>query len=148
MILRHTGASRISDIFDESGEEFFRAQEVRCIDEVALSDAAQVVATGGGLPAIPGMMDRLMQLGVVVYLKATDVKLWMRLSADPRLLDDRPLLRGDGMAILGSLLRQREGVYLRAPITIDTEQLSLGEVTAMLVAQIGAMEERPGLAQA
>jgi hypothetical protein len=44
------------------------------------------------------------------------------------------------MAQLGRLLNDREATYLRASITIDTEQLSLGDVTALLLAQVKTME--------
>lgn len=142
LILAKARASKISDIFDKEGEAYFRALEQECVEGIALEPSHLIVATGGGLPVIPGMMDRLMEIGVVVYLKASDTKLWTRLSADPRLLDDRPLLRGDGLRTLGEQLANREMTYLRSPVVIDTEQLSLREVTAMLVAQINAMEEQ------
>lgn len=142
MILERTEATRISDLFDTMGESHFRSLESECIDEIVEDGSPVVVATGGGLPAIPGMMARLTRMGIVVYLKASDTKLWTRLSADPRLLDDRPLLRKDGLATLGQLVRRRESCYVKASVTIDTEQLSVKEVSTTLVAQIAVMDKR------
>src|ERR1700761_8488978 len=70
VIREWTGAERISDIFDERGEDFFRDLEARCIADMLRAPTPLVVATGGGLPAIDGMMDRLNSVGVCVYLRA------------------------------------------------------------------------------
>jgi shikimate kinase len=139
-ILRSAGVGRVSEIFDRYGEEHFRALETRTLDEAFRPDGRVVIATGGGLPAIPGMMEHLNQRGVTIYLKASLRTLWKRLSTDPKQLADRPLLRSGGKDALERLLDAREDVYRRASVTLDTDQLSVDEVCALLLAQIQFIE--------
>jgi shikimate kinase len=111
--------------------------ETLCIEDLECDRALQVVvATGGGLPAIPGMMRRLHALGATVYLKASVDELWKRLTMDPRELRDRPLLQTDGRRTLESLLESRKELYQQATITLDTGSLSVSEVCRLLVAHI------------
>jgi shikimate kinase len=139
-ILIRTGATRISDIFDMHGEVYFRGLEIQCLDDIAGLPPRIIVATGGGLPAIPGVMERLNGYGVTVYLKASVGTLWKRLNTDPRQLENRPLLRRDGKETLERLLRERERVYSAATVTLDTDQLSVDEVAALVVTQIRSMD--------
>ena len=139
-ILAKTGASRISDIFDEQGEAFFRGLERECMAAVLRESERLIVATGGGLPAIPGMIDEINRSGVSVYLKASVATLWKRLNVDPRQLEDRPLLRDGGEATLDELLRARDSVYGQAAVTLDTDQLSVDEACALVTAQLRSME--------
>lgn len=140
-ILNRTGESRISDIFDSAGEPYFRELEQQCLAELRQPDANVVVATGGGLPAIPGLMDELNRLGVCIYLRASLETLWKRLNTDPRQLEDRPLLRDGGKEALERLLAKRAPIYTRAAVTLDTDQLSVEEVCALLVAGLPALGE-------
>jgi shikimate kinase len=139
-ILQKTGFHKISDLFDASGEGFFREQEGACVDDIAKTPGNLIVATGGGLPAIPGMMNRLNELGVSVYLKAALDTLWKRLNTDPNQLDNRPLLRSDGKDTLRRLLEKREETYASATVTLDTDQLSVDEVSALLRTQLRLMQ--------
>jgi shikimate kinase len=135
-ILRAVGAQRIADIWAERGEPYFRQLERETIERLPEPDDCQIVATGGGLPAVPEMMDRLNNLGVTIYLKATLDALWNRLSVDPRELEDRPLLQEDGKNTLGRLLRARQPLYNQSAITLDTDKLSITEVCNLVVAEI------------
>lgn len=142
-ILATTGCLRISDIFDMHGEKYFRNLERECLESVVSRGDNVVVATGGGLPAIPGAMMAINAAGRSVYLKASLDTLWKRLSVDPRQLEDRPLLRDGGVDALHDLLCERETAYAQAAVILDTDQLSLGEACALVVTQIGSMEVSP-----
>jgi shikimate kinase len=141
-ILAQTGRDHISDIFDSEGEDRFREMEMKCLEQTQLLERPSIVATGGGLPAIEGAMSRLNEIGVSVYLKASAATLWKRLSTDPRALDNRPLLRGDGRTKLEQLLLVRERAYERASLTIDTGQRTVDDVCALIVTQIKLIEAR------
>ena len=140
VILERTRVDRISEIFDEHGEAYFRELERRCVDELGNLGPHVIVATGGGLPAIPGMMDRLNRLGVTVYLRASLDTLWKRLTTDPLQLENRPLLKTGGREALGRLLNEREPIYRRSSLIVDTEKLSVDEVTALLVTQVRSID--------
>lgn len=141
-ILARTGRDHISDIFDSEGEDRFREMEMKCLEQAQFLRTPSIVATGGGLPAIEGAMSQLNEMGVSVYLKASAATLWKRLSTDPRALENRPLLRGDGRTKLGQLLLVRERAYERASLTIDTSQRSVDDVCALIVTQIELIEAR------
>ena len=68
MITAREGRS-IPEIFTERGEPYFRRLEAEVLE--ALADKhGHVIATGGGFPCGPGVMDRLLELGTVVWLAA------------------------------------------------------------------------------
>ena len=139
-ILKETGVRDISAIFDEYGEGYFRRQEVACIEAVSQMSGSVLVATGGGLPAIPGLMARLNRIGISVYLKASLDTLWKRLAMDPQLLENRPLLRSGGKAALAGMLDGRGDIYAQATMVLDTDRFSVDEVCGLLVAQIMSIQ--------
>lgn len=140
-ILRRTGSENIAAIFDQPcGESNFRRMEEECIREIQTMGEQIIVATGGGLPAIDGLMPKLNSLGLTVYLKASVDMLWTRLSMDPKRLADRPLLREGGHQVLQEMLVLRESIYSQAAVVLDTEQLSVDEVCAILKTQVSSMD--------
>lgn len=141
-VLRMEDATAIGDIFDTKGELHFRRLELACLRAVSAIDAKLIVATGGGLPAIPGAMDRMQQLGLSVYLRASVETLWMRLQMDPPRLAERPLLRTNGEQALRSMLHRRESIYMRSSLILDTDTLSVDEVCRLIATQLASMDER------
>jgi len=135
-VRRATAMSSIAEIFDALGEPTFRRMEVECLDLIADLAEPAVVATGGGLPVTPGSMERILEIGVPVYLRASINTLWQRLTVYPEGLVDRPLLRSGGIGALQELLERRQDVYMRAPVIFDTDHLSLDEVVEMLHAML------------
>lgn len=135
-ILEQTGYQRIADVFGKLGESHFRALERKWLAGAQEGADRLVIATGGGLPAGPGAMDELMKVGTTIYLKASVDELWTRLIYEPRGLADRPLLMSGGQDALARLVEEREPIYSRSPVVLDTDQLSVDEVCAHVVAQI------------
>ena len=133
MIIQSLGVRTIAEVFDSDGESSFRNHEEEAIQQIESASVTCVVATGGGLPAIPGMMERLNSLGITIYLRASVDTLWKRLSMDPDSLRDRPLLRSGGKLELERLVTQRLDVYQNAAITYDTDRLSAEKVREFLV---------------
>ena len=131
-VLEMEKSTSISRIFEEKGEAYFRSQELACLDEIAAIDEPLVVATGGGLPAIPGAMDRILSMGIAVYLRAGVEELWRRLTGD---LADRPLLQEGGPKTLDKQLEVREPIFDRATIILDTGSFTVTQVVALLQAQ-------------
>lgn len=133
MILARFSGQHLTEIFDNHGEPAFRTWEAECVDQIELDDELCVVATGGGLPATPGMMDRLNTVGLTIYLRASIGQLWKRISLDPGALEDRPLLRGGGRRALEALVAARRNTYESATIVLDTESLSVTRVCDIIV---------------
>jgi shikimate kinase len=121
------GAGRsIAEIFDAEGEAGFRKREREALEAVAGQSA--VVALGGGAAAQPGAVERLLETGTLVYLRARPETLAARIGPDAA----RPLLAGLGAAerleTLRRLLAERERFYLRAKLVVDTDALDAAGV--------------------
>jgi shikimate kinase len=126
----------IPELFSSEGEVGFRKREREAIEAVAGQRA--VVALGGGAAAQPGVVERLLATGTLVYLRARPETLAARVGADA----GRPLLAGldaEGrLAKLRALLAEREHFYLRAALVVDTDALSEAGAAAEILARLGA----------
>jgi shikimate kinase len=111
----------VAALFASEGEAGFRKREREAVEAVA--GRQQVVALGGGAVAQPGMADRLLASGCVVYLRARPETLAARIAQDGA----RPLLAGldaeARLTRLRALLAEREPSYLRASLVLDTDAL-------------------------
>jgi len=111
----------VAALFASEGEAGFRKREREAVEAVA--GRRQVVALGGGAVAQPGMADRLLASGCVVYLRARPETLAVRIAQDGA----RPLLAGldaeARLTRLRALLAEREPSYLRASLVLDTDAL-------------------------
>jgi len=111
----------VAELFTSEGEAGFRVRERDAIEAVA--GRGLVVALGGGAVAQPGMADRLLASGQLVYLRARPETLAARVARDAT----RPLLAGldepARLERLRHLLAVREPSYLRASVVLDTDAL-------------------------
>lgn len=127
---------KIAEIFAGQGEAAFRELERQAIDRAARGSA--VVALGGGAIAAPGASERLLEIGTVVYLKATPEQLLRRMGKP----DSRPLLAGldedQRCERLGELLEERRDAYERATLIFDTAALSMEAAALELARELGA----------
>ena len=95
LTLRRLGAATVRAVWQEHGEETWRAAEAETLDETLQADG-QVVALGGGTPMIEAaraLIEDLRREGQVwvVYLQCPVPELTRRLRDSSR---DRPSLRG------------------------------------------------------
>lgn len=119
----------VSEIFEKDGEPAFRKMESEVVNEMStlvLGRKGVVLATGGGLPVNQANLENLMSLGLVIFLNATPLCLKNRLVDD----NSRPLLAGsdDLLQRLSNLMASRKQYYTKAPVRIDTEDLTVEEV--------------------
>jgi shikimate kinase len=127
MITAREGRS-IPEIFTDRGEPYFRQLEAETLDALA-DKQSHVVATGGGFPCGPGVMDRLLQLGTVVWLAADFDAAYARANRT----GGRPMLAGRSAEDAAALYRSRQEVYRRAHLAIDTSHLSIDAVVGRIV---------------
>ena len=134
----------ISDIFELYGEQAFRDVEERVIARL-LTEAASVIATGGGAFMNPRTRARIRSTGVSVWLTADlDV-----LDRRTRRRGGRPLLAGgDGRATLEALARERDPVYAEADIKIFSGDDPIGETVDRVAAELAAHGFPPAVAAA
>lgn len=127
MIERREGRP-IAAIFGQQGEQAFREMERRAMQTALAGDAA-VLAPGGGWAAEPGALDEARASALVIYLRARAETATRR--AEP---GNRPLLmEGDAGDRMRDLLQQREGAYLAADATVDTDNRSVDAVAEEVV---------------
>ena len=105
--------------FQRFGEEAFRKLETQMLHTTAELDN-YVIATGGGTPCHGGNMDFILDHGTAIYLQMSVDDLVARAI---RSRHPRPYMHGlaepEMRARISAQLKEREGIYLRAPIILD-----------------------------
>lgn len=122
-------SKKITDLFVENGEEYFRSVEFAALQEVLLEESA-VISLGGGAP-ISESAQALLQSSdsVIVFL---DVSL---ATAAPRVgfNRDRPLLLGNPRAQWQALSEQRRPIYEKlATQSIKVDDMTVDEIIAII----------------
>lgn len=100
---------RISEIFEKSGEEAFRAMEREACRTLA-GESGLIIATGGGALTFPGNVQVLSETGLIVFLDVTPETVLKRLRHDTA----RPLLAENREERVRSLLARRRPLYQAA----------------------------------
>jgi shikimate kinase len=125
----------VMEIFGKYGEEYFRELEYEFVSFSKSLNKA-VIATGGGLPCYNGLINELVKIGLVIYLKASDKTLNERLKNDK----SRPLLSTSNSEekaiVISKKLSEREISYNLAHFTIDatkTTQEQINEIQCHLI---------------
>ena len=120
---------KISDIFAEFGEDYFRKLETDVLKSV-LMKGNQIVATGGGIVEREENRNLLKENGVTFYLMASVEELYNRVKN----YSHRPLLQNDNpQKILEDLMTKREKYYKMADFEIFTENKKVSEVVKEIV---------------
>lgn len=109
----------IPEIFEEHGEDYFRAGERRVIARL-LREGPQVLATGGGAYMNGDTRTAIRAAGVSVWLKA-DLHLLMRRVTKR---SNRPLLKTkDPEATMRGFIEKRYPVYAEADVTVESRDV-------------------------
>lgn len=122
----------IEDIFEIYGEPAFRDVERRVIARV-LQNGLQVVSTGGGA---------FMDMDTRQVIAEKGISLWLRVDLDLLVArtgrrNNRPLLKGGNRReILARLMEQRNPVYAKADITIDSQDGPLDSTVDVALAAL------------
>jgi len=110
---------KVSEIFAQHGEAYFRDLERRMLHEVAEFEDV-VVSCGGGTPCFGDNMQYMNQQAETVYLKLEPEVLAMHLSMGRTV---RPLILGKSgdelLQYIREALAQREPFYRQAKHTVD-----------------------------
>ncbi len=129
---------KISAIFQEKGEEYFRQLETQAIKEVASLDN-HVISSGGGVVLREENVTALKKNGFIICLSANPEVILQR-TANNR---NRPLLEVDDQKKrIKELLKIRKPFYDKADFNIDTSSLSSEEVVEKIVARCSSLVTR------
>lgn len=122
-------SKRITDLFVENGEGYFRAVEFQTLQEV-LKEESAVISLGGGAPISERAQEALLSSeSIIVFL---DVSL---ATAAPRVgfNRDRPLLLGNPRAQWQSLSEQRRPIYEKlATQSIKVDGMTVDEIVSII----------------
>ena len=120
---------KITDLFVEHGEEYFRSVEFETLKEV-LQETSAVISLGGGAPISQPAQDAISSSNsTIVFL---DVSL---ATAAPRVgfNRDRPLLLGNPRAQWQALSDQRRPIYEKlATQSIKVDDMTVDEIIAII----------------
>lgn len=121
-------AGTIAELWQDGGEDGFRAIETTVVEELAATDGA-VIASGGGAVLQDGNRQAMRRSGTVIWLQAPADALAARLVGTT----DRPLLTDGSAARLTELLEERLSAYEdAAQHVVDTGPLNPGEVVDVI----------------
>jgi shikimate kinase len=120
---------RITDIFAQDGEAYFRKLEKKALRQVATQDKF-VVACGGGIVLDAANIKLMKKTGVVICLSALPQVILKRTSGSRH----RPILNvAKPRQRIELLLKMRAPYYRQADQTVDTSGLSVKQVAAKIV---------------
>ena len=124
----------VSEIFAESGEEYFREKEEEVIRKLC-EESGLVISAGGGAFMSQRNRDLMLSTGRVVFLNARPDTLFQRILNDERKgAPKRPLLSGDlSLDRLTQLLCTRIEYYKMASHHVDTDDMSPEQIADSLL---------------
>lgn len=122
---------RISEIFAEKGEAYFRERETELLRELGARKYPCVYSVGGGTPVNPENRALLKGLGTVVYLRVRPETVYERLRGDttrPLLQCDNPLER-----IRGLIESRREAYEACADVILEVDDMEIEEISDRII---------------
>ena len=135
-VIEEQAGKTIACLFEEDGEQGFRLRERDALR--ALCDGeASVIATGGGTPCQPGLLQMMAQAGHVVHLATELSTALSRIGANRA---SRPLLAKPAKEI-EELYRARAPIYRRAAITVSTDKKNTETVANDIVFGLGCLHD-------
>jgi XRE family aerobic/anaerobic benzoate catabolism transcriptional regulator len=118
-------------IFDFRGQAGFRQLERQCLEGVLQRHPCFVLATGGSLVSEPGTFERLLASCFTVWVRASPEEHMQRVIAQG---DMRPMAHNrDAMSDLKRILAEREVLYSKADIELDTAGRTVEESMQTLI---------------
>lgn len=123
---------KISAIFAEEGENYFRKLEREAVKSLKGRDNV-IVSTGGGLPCFNGNMELMNEMGFTVFIKLDPEMLVKRLSKTG---SKRPLLAGktpeELRAFIETNLGHREPFYSKAKMTVYGNYIQVDDILRLM----------------
>lgn len=130
---------RITHIFRDKGEEYFRDVERRVVRQLCVKRHC-VVSTGGGAPLDPENRAAMRARNLVIWLRATPETIFNRLKWS---VHTRPLLKApDPLARIQAMAAERRSIYREAcHEAVDTDDRSHEAVAEILLEQVEAWKK-------
>jgi XRE family transcriptional regulator, aerobic/anaerobic benzoate catabolism transcriptional regulator len=130
-VIEQESGLTLSLVFELRGQSGFRQLERQCLDSVIERYPCFVLATGGSLVSEPGTFERLLSSCFTVWLRASPEEHMERVVAQG---DMRPMADNrDAMSDLQRIVAEREVLYNKADIQVDTTGHTREESLEMLI---------------
>jgi shikimate kinase len=129
-VIEEKSKRKISEIFIDEGEDFFRKLELAALEETLLVPDS-IISLGGGAPIKQEAQDLI--VGSNVYVVFLDISLS---AAAPRVgfNRDRPLLLGNPRAQWQSLNEIRRPIYEKlATLSIKVDDMSVDQIVGEII---------------
>ncbi len=131
----------IAEIFDNHGEEHFRALESQKLLELVANNTDAIVSCGGGTPTWRDNMEVMNRVGVTIYLNRSAENICSRISKFGR--EKRPKLRGlndeELLAFMTSGIAERDKYYRQARLVVDCDRANDEMIVEKIVEYIKAL---------
>ncbi|MPM84016.1 Shikimate kinase [bioreactor metagenome] len=127
-LIQEKQGKTINEIFKAYDEKYFRELEKELVDNL-MGIENSVVSTGGGLPIYNNNLDKLKDVGLVIFLDAPLHEIIERSVK----VNDRPLLRGNIEKTISKLYNERINTYKKAHYILNTENLSIDQCANCIV---------------
>jgi XRE family aerobic/anaerobic benzoate catabolism transcriptional regulator len=126
----------LATVFELSGVAGYRRLEAETLERVLAEGERIVLAAGGSIVASPATFARLRQACHTVWLRAAPEAHYERVVAQG---DRRPMAgRPRALDELKAILAEREPLYARCEVTLDTEALDVRSAVEELAERFGA----------
>jgi XRE family aerobic/anaerobic benzoate catabolism transcriptional regulator len=133
-------------VFDFRGQAGFRGLERQSLEGVLQRYPCFVLATGGSLVSEPSTFERLLSSCFTVWVRTSPEEHMQRVIAQG---DMRPMANNrDAMSDLKRILVEREVLYSKADMQIDTAGRTLEESVETLIQALRATPVRESMAPA
>jgi shikimate kinase len=120
---------RISDIFADCGEPYFRELEKNQLYLQIASQKPQVISCGGGTPCFFDNMLKMNSNGITIFLDVSAIALVQRIQDN----EDRPLLKNENLLDKLTRLRaDRMEYYSQAQIITDGHNTPIEQVDHLI----------------
>jgi len=132
----------LAEIFALHGEAYYRRLEANAVAGLLNDGRPAVVATGGGIVTNAPAFEMLARRTTTIWLRASLDDHWRRVvrQGDPRPMAGRPAARAE----LRKLIAEREPLYRRAAIRIDTTRLGLARSVDEIVRRVAGRDGADG----
>jgi XRE family transcriptional regulator, aerobic/anaerobic benzoate catabolism transcriptional regulator len=143
-LIEQKGGLTLDLIFDFRGQSGFRQLERQCLEDVIQRHPRFVMATGGSLVSEPGTFERLLSSCFTVWVRALPEEHMQRVIAQG---DMRPMANNrDAMSDLKRILAEREALYSKADVQVETSGRTFEESLEILIQALRDTPVRESLA--
>jgi XRE family aerobic/anaerobic benzoate catabolism transcriptional regulator len=145
-LIEQEGGLTLDLIFDFRGQSGFRQLERQCLEDTIQRYPRFVMATGGSLVSEPATFERLLSSCFTVWVRASPEEHMQRVIAQG---DMRPMANNrDAMSDLKRILAEREALYSKADIQVETSGHTFEESLEILIQALRETPVRESLAPA